>query len=150
MIRIARLFPAGSRRVSDGPVKTVAKLLAPALLALSTAAATPDEISGKYCGTALSGGELVEVETVFETGADGLLSGTYAFADNGATTDGALREYKKQSDDTRTLVWIDKYGTGLLTIHFDKSRSSFDGLWGVSVHAPTYRWDGRRCETPIV
>lgn len=85
-----------------------------------------------------------------ETGADGLLSGSYAFADNGETTDGTLREYTKQSDDTRTLVWVDKYGTGLLTVQFDDSRSSFDGLWGVSVYAPTYRWDGRRCETPIV
>lgn len=127
-----------------------AKLFVSALLALSTVTAMPAEISGRYCGTAFSGGELVEVETILETGADGLLSGSYAFADNGGTTDGTLREYAKQSDDTRTLVWVDKYGTGLLTISLDESRSSFAGLWGVSVYAPTYRWDGRRCETPIV
>lgn len=131
-------------------IRVHAKLLVPALFALSTATAMPSEISGRYCGTALSGGELVEVETILEMGADGLLSGSYAFADNGETTDGTLREYTKQSDDTRTLVWVDKYGTGLLTVQFDDSRSSFAGLWGASVYAPAYRWDGRRCETPVV
>lgn len=129
--------------------RAIVRSFVAALLVLSSVVAKADEIGGKYCGTAFSGGELVEVETTFETGADGLLTGSYIFADKGETTPGTLREYAKQSDDVRTLVWIDRYGTGLLTIRFDDHRSSFAGQWGVSVYAPAYQWDGQRCETPV-
>ena len=42
----------------------------------------------------------------------------------GDSTPGTLREYLKQSDDARTLVWIDKYGTGQLVVHFDEVTST--------------------------
>jgi hypothetical protein len=104
-------------------------------------------IEGRYCGTAWSGGRLVEVVTTLTTEADGMLAGVYEFADNGQDTPGTLREYVREEDvDFRRLVWIDKYGTGWLTIRFDKSRNSFNGNWGVEFDPPTYRWDGQRCD----
>ena len=104
-----------------------------------------EDIAGKYCGTAWSGGELVEVVTTLSTGPNGLLVGSYEFADKGVTTPGTLREYLKQNEDKRTLVWVDKYGTGQLVVTFDQSRDSFSGGWNVYIDPPTYRWDGQRC-----
>src|SRR5215468_3977634 len=100
--------------------------------AIAPAVATED-IAGKYCGTAWSGGELVEVVTTLMTGPNGLLVGSYEFADQGKTTPGTLREYLKQDDDKRTLIWVDKYGTGQLVVTFDQNRGSFSGGWNVYV-----------------
>jgi hypothetical protein len=132
-------------------VRSFAGLLPTVLLAFSSlsSASAPNKIDGKYCGVAWSGGELVEVVTRFETRADGLLVGSYDFADFGETTSGTLREYLKQSDDKRTLIWVDKYGTGQLVIRFDENRSSFTGHWGVYIETPTFPWNGKRCEAPI-
>ena len=78
-----------------------------------------------------------------------MLVGSYEFADEGEVTSGELREYFKRSDDARTLIWIDKYGSGQLVIVFNDNRSSFTGNWGVYTDDPTSRWDGKRCVTPI-
>jgi len=112
--------------------------------AIAPAVAT-DDIAGKYCGTAWSGGELVEVVTTLSTGANGLLVGSYEFADRGEVTPGTLREYLKQDEDERTMVWVDKYGTGQLVVTFDQSRDSFSGGWNVDIDPPAHRWDGQRC-----
>jgi hypothetical protein len=112
--------------------------------AIAAAAAT-EEVAGKYCGTAWSGGELVEVVTMLSTGPNGLLVGSYEFADRGETTPGTLREYSKQDEDKRTLIWVDKYGTGQLVVTFDQSRDSFSGGWNIDIEPPAFRWDGQRC-----
>ena len=122
-----------------------------AALLVSTATARADTIvEGLYCGIAMSGGEHVEVRTRFTTLADGLLEGTYDFADQGKTTSGKLREYAKTSDRERTLIWVDRYGTGQLKITFDQTGGSFDGMWGIKTTAPAFRWDGKRCSIETV
>lgn len=128
-------------------------LLAAALLAASAFGAqstlSSSNIGGLYCGTALSGGRLVEVRTMLIE-RNGLLAGTYDFADRGETSSGELQESMAQSGRTRTLVWRDKYGAGLVTFDFDDTGASFTGRWGVSLEVPTLPWDGKRCETPSV
>lgn len=119
------------------------------LMAGAPAAAQP-VIDGLYCGSAISGGELVEVRTRFTMRGDGLLEGVYDFADEGETTSGTLNEFTKASDLARTLVWTDKYGTGSLRITFDETGLSFDGLWGAGLGAPVFRWDGKRCSPEMV
>ena len=123
------------------PLLAAAISLVPAL-----SVSEPREIAGRYCGTAWSGGRLVEVVTSLSTGPDGLIAGSYEFADKGENTPGTLREFLKDNDDKRTLVWVDKYGTGQLTATFDRSRESFRGLWGDYAEAPTHRWDGLLCD----
>jgi hypothetical protein len=128
-------------------MRTLATLLALSVLDPAvTSPAVPQAIAGKYCGTAWSGGELVEVVTTLSTGLNGLLIGSYEFADNGQATPGTLREYLKQDEDKRTLIWVDKYGTGQLVVTFDHSRDSFSGGWNVDIEPPAYRWDGQRCD----
>ena len=128
-------------------MRTFAALVTLSALYRATAPAdAAEDIAGKYCGTAWSGGELVEVVTTLSTGPNGLLVGSYEFADKGETTPGTLREYLKQDEDKRTLIWVDKYGTGQLVVTFDHSRASFSGGWNVYVEPPAYRWDGQRCD----
>lgn len=129
-----------------------AKLFVPALIALLSlsAASAGDVISGKYCGTLLAAGQPTEVRTRFEMQAGGLLTGWYAFADKGDMTTGTLRENTKRSDDTHVLTWTDKYGTGQLVVTFDDKGLSFTGKWGTGSDAPTYLWNGKRCEASPV
>ena len=127
-------------------MRTLATLLTLSTLFPAIALAdAAEDVAGKYCGTAWSGGELVEVVTTLSTGPSGLLVGSYEFADKGETTPGTLHEYSKQDENKRTLIWVDKYGTGQLVVTFDQSHDSFSGGWNVDIEPPAYRWDGQRC-----
>lgn len=130
-------------------IGTAARCVLVSMLSLPALARSPAVIEGRYCGTAWSGGKLVEVVTTLTTQANGLLAGSYEFADGGENTPGTLRQYLGQDGDTRTMIWIDKYGTGQLIARFDESRNSFAGHWGVHVDTPSYRWDGRRCTDEV-
>ncbi len=136
-------------------IAAIALVTGLALALLVPAYASPaSRIGGKYCGTALSGGKLVEVHTTLTMQPDGLLTGTYVFADDqaddGDSTPGDIAESMVQSDLTRTLVWRDKYGTGLATFHFDETGTTFTGFWGVGLNTPGFQWDGKRCDGPSV
>jgi len=115
------------------------------LLMLPQSGLASRPIGGDYCGEAISGGEWVDVVTTLTTESNGLLTGTYRFDDRGEISPGTLREDEKQSEDTRTLVWVDKYGTGKLTMRFTPSRSSFDGEWGANDETPIFGWNGASC-----
>lgn len=126
----------------------VAALLAMTAPALPTTSQKP--LDGLYCGTAWSGGRLVEVRTKLRTEGNGLLSGTYDFADFDETTSGTLAEREKTSETTRTLTWVDIYGTGPVVMVFDEAGRSFTGLWNADSAKPAYQWDGERCEDATV
>jgi hypothetical protein len=93
---------------------------------------------------------MVEVRTRLNAGPDGLLSGTYDFADNGLTTSGTLSESTKTSETIRSLTWIDVYGIGPVVMVFDAAGQSFAGKWNSVPFAPAFRWDGERCDDEIV
>ena len=132
-------------------MQSMRALLAAAAMTLipAVSASAPRDIAGRFCGTAWSGGKLVEVVTTLTTGADGLIAGSYEFADKGESTPGTMREYLKEGDDKRTLIWADKYGTGPLIVTFDDSRASFTGMWGDYTEPPSHQWDGRLCKTVV-
>ena len=115
------------------------------VLALSQVALASAPIHGDYCGKAVSGGEWVDVVTSLKTSTDGLLTGSYKFEDNGEIVPGTLREETKRSGETRTLVWVDKYGTGKLTMRFAPHHSSFEGEWGLADQIPIFGWNGEHC-----
>jgi len=105
--------------------------------------------AGHYCGKLLSSDRLVDVETSLQADAEGHLSGTYRFNDDGNTTVGTLSEIGTKPGKIRTLRWFDKYGMGSLTIRFDAGYHRFEGLWGPQDTAPSYTWNGGRCNAPI-
>jgi hypothetical protein len=91
----------------------------------------------------------VDVVTRLTTRRDtGLLAGSYEFSDEGQTTRGTLMQYQ-QGDDTRPLIWTDKYGTGQLVIRFDQSRNAFSGKWGSGSGTALHQWDGTRCDGDV-
>ncbi|MFS8045751.1 hypothetical protein [Rhizobium sp. BR 314] len=105
--------------------------------------------AGHYCGKLLSSDRLVDVETSLQADAEGHLSGTYRFNDDGNTTVGTLSEIGTKPGKIRTLRWFDKYGMGSLTIRFDAGYHRFEGLWGPQDTAPSYTWNGGSCNAPI-
>ena len=127
-----------------------AALFATAITTPAHAMLDAERIAGLYCGTAISGGHLVEVRTRLTVGGDGLLQGTYDFADEGETTSGTLQESARTTENTRALTWFDKYGTGPVTMVFDETGMSFDGLWNTAPFEPALQWDGERCEDETV
>lgn len=98
--------------------------------------------AGRYCGKLWSAGVLVKAITVLHLRADGRLDGTYTFDDLGATTGGTLLERPGGAGATRSFDWSDVYGTGTLTVTFDKTGSSFSGKWGALDEEPDAIWDG--------
>ena len=120
------------------------------LLAAGVAHSSEPKIGGVYCGEAESGGEMVEVRTRLDVAPSGLISGSYLFADKGETTPGDIAQYVAGVGPTRTLVWRDRYGSGLARFTFDAEGDSFVGAWGVDLEEPTRPWNGRRCDMPLV
>lgn len=104
---------------------------------------------GHYCGKLLSSGKLVDVETTLQVDAQGHISGTYRFDDEGKITVGSLSEVGTAGGAERVLRWFDRYGMGPLTIRFTSDYQRFEGLWAPQDAAPGYTWNGGRCGTPI-
>jgi hypothetical protein len=119
------------------------------LACASIAAAKSGSPEGRYCGTLASSGEVVDASIEFTLTPDGRLKGTYEFDDLGTVTKGTLYERTSGAGPTHTLEWLDKYGTGTLTITFDESMDSFSGKWGQEGEAPDQPWDGKRCDKQV-
>jgi hypothetical protein len=102
--------------------------------------------SGRFCGQAISGGEIVPVETRLDLQPDGKLAGTYQFRDRGEWIEGTLSEVSPTLSLTKTLVWADRFGVGWLTLTFDRDFGSFDGRWGVEIGATGLPWNGSLCD----
>ena len=119
--------------------------------AITTGAATTAQAgspAGKYCGELQSSGVMSEVETSFQlNGASSAITGYYVFAEQGRPVEGMLAEGEDDGDSndlTRSFIWRDKYGYGMLTVTFTPDFSEFAGQWSLdgSEGAP---WNGRRC-----
>lgn len=105
--------------------------------------------SGRFCGEMISSGDYRDVETDLNVARDGHLSGTYELDEPDGRVEGNLVEKDLGSGTSRTLVWTDKYGTGLLYLDFSSDFNGFNGSWGGSVNgkfdAPSHSWNGARC-----
>jgi hypothetical protein len=114
--------------------------------AASSMAASP---AGRFCGELISSGNYRDVETILNITKDGQIFGKYEFQESNGAVQGTLTEKGTGTGTSRTLIWHDKYGTGLLDLHFSNDFRSFQGLWGDAVQerheAPSHSWDGSRC-----
>ncbi|RCW85357.1 hypothetical protein C7476_103199 [Phyllobacterium bourgognense] len=113
---------------------------------MTSMAASP---SGRFCGEMISSGDYRDVETILNVARDGHLSGTYVFDEPDGRVEGNLVEKELGSGTSRTLVWTDKYGTGLLSLDFSSDFNGFNGSWGGSLNgkfdATSHPWNGARC-----
>ncbi|QND52612.1 hypothetical protein HB779_12370 [Phyllobacterium sp. 628] len=105
--------------------------------------------AGRFCGEVISNGDYQDIETILNVGRDGHVFGTYQIDAADGLVMGTLTENEIETGPERTMIWTDKYGSGLLTVHFAQDFLSFNGRWGHSTggahDAPSHSWNGSRC-----
>lgn len=126
-------------------------LVALAFCGLGTASSMTASPAGRFCGEMISSGDYQDVETLLNVDRDGRISGTYELDEPNGRVDGTLAEKDPGAGTSRMLVWTDKYGTGLLELHFSDDYKGFKARWGGSSNgrfdAPSHSWNGSRCTT---
>ena len=90
------------------------------LYGLGTTTSMAASPAGRFCGEMISSGDYRDVETNLNVARDGHLSGTYELDEPDGRVEGNLTEKDLGSGTSRTLVWTDKYGTGLLYLDFSE------------------------------
>ncbi|ATU92084.1 hypothetical protein [Phyllobacterium zundukense] len=104
--------------------------------------------AGRFCGEMISSGDYQDVETLLNVDRDGRIAGRYELDEPDGRVEGTLTE-KDSAGTSRTLVWTDKYGTGLLELKFSDDYKGFKGRWGGSnngrFEAPSHSWNGSIC-----
>ena len=115
------------------------------------AAQAADDLTGVYRGT-LSIGLDVPATTIIVQSADGAVSGTYVYQDNGRPMAGDLTDCTMQ-DLRLNCIWRDPYGAGDFVAFFHEDLGSFDGGWfedisrsGRTTLDGSHFWDGFRTE----
>ncbi|MBA8876413.1 hypothetical protein [Phyllobacterium myrsinacearum] len=112
----------------------------------SSPAASP---AGRYCGEVISNGDYQDITTILNVDRDGRISGTYQIEAPDGLVMGTLVEKNLTAETVRTMVWTDKYGSGLLTLHFSNDYRSFNGRWGRTEggrdDTPSHSWNGAPC-----
>ena len=105
--------------------------------------------AGRYCGEMISSGDYRDVETVLNVDRSGRIDGRYLAGDPAGRLEGTLTEQGNGDGTHRTLIWTDKYGTGLLNLHFSDDFTAFKGSWGASSNgrfeAVSHAWNGAHC-----
>lgn len=119
-------------------------LLSLLLPAFAASADTLDLYAGRYLGCAVSGGELVPIETTLVATVDGL-AGKYVFIEStGRRVAGAITPTDRQSADTVAVIWSDVYGEGPAVFTFADDGSRFDGYWMSGGGTDRFSWNGVR------
>ncbi|EJM98691.1 hypothetical protein [Phyllobacterium sp. YR531] len=120
-----------------------------ALLALSGHAVYAASPAGKFCGEVISYGDYQDIQTNLSVDRDGKIVGSYKIDGPAGRTDGNIVEKDKKSPTDRTLIWTDKDGTGLVSLHFSDDYQDFKAAWGGSNNGrfdpPIHSWSGTRC-----
>jgi hypothetical protein len=105
--------------------------------------------AGRFCGEMISSGDYQDVETLLNVDRDGRIAGSYELDEPDGRVEGTLTEKDPGAGTSRTLVWTDKYGTGLLDLEFSDDYRGFKGRWSGSNNgrfdAPSHSWNGTRC-----
>lgn len=105
--------------------------------------------AGRFCGEVISNGDYRDVITVLNVDRDGRVSGTYQIEAPDGLFIGTLTEKIVTPGTVHNLIWTDKYGSGLLAVHFSNDYRSFRARWGNQVDgkddAPSHSWNGEPC-----
>lgn len=91
-----------------------------------------ERVTGKYIGTVMDGGQIVEQVTEFRTGKDGRPVASYTVRHpDGTRYTGTFENAYLVGPRTLTFVWQDRHGQGVVMIEFTPDLASFDGNWGI-------------------
>ncbi|PSH63614.1 hypothetical protein CU103_15285 [Phyllobacterium sophorae] len=124
-------------------------LVALALFGFGTASSMAASPAGRFCGEVISSGDYQDVETMLNVDKDGRITGTYELDEPDGRVEGTVTEKEPGTGTSRTLVWTDKYGTGLLELDFSDDYKEFKARWGGSNNgrfdAASHTWNGTRC-----
>lgn len=105
------------------------------------------DAAGIYRGDAVSGGGVVPVTTELETTADGSLSGSYVFIENGRSYRGTLTHGRIAGPLSLVFIWHDDWGFGTLHITFTRHFGGFSGMWStLEDTGVAFPWTGLRVE----
>lgn len=105
---------------------------------------TLDDYAGRYIGCAVSGGELVPIETTLVATVDGL-AGKYVFIEStGRRIAGAITPADRQSAHPVAVTWSDVYGEGPAVFTFAEDGARFDGYWMSGGGTDRFSWNGVR------
>ncbi|MHC1549477.1 hypothetical protein [Phyllobacterium sp. K27] len=123
--------------------------VAATLLVLSGGVSYAASPAGKFCGEVISYGDYQDIQTNLNVDRDGRITGTYKIDGLAGRTDGNVIEKDRTSLTERTLIWTDKDGTGLVSLHFSSDYQGFKAAWGGSTNGrfdpPIHSWSGTRC-----
>jgi len=102
---------------------------------------------GTYTGTIFSG-DIVPVFTTFypkPLGDKKQIYGTFMYQERDYWVTGSLSDCQFNSDYQILCHWHDKYGSGVMKVHFDNQFESFDGNWGTYCGMESnFVWTGKR------
>jgi hypothetical protein len=98
---------------------------------------------GSWRGPVWNGTGPQTMDTTFQIGGDGALTGRYRIHDF-IPFDGTLTEFRQTGDCTADFVWQDRDGTGVVHIRFEPALGRFIGRWGTTEPLPGLEFDGYR------
>jgi hypothetical protein len=87
------------------------------------------DVLGAYQGPVLNGSGIERMVTEFGLDSAGQLTGHY-HVDDVPPFDGELTDFHEDAPYRASFIWHDRYGEGVVHIHFDPEHGRFLGLWG--------------------
>jgi hypothetical protein len=126
-----------------------ALLVALALLAVPISG-SPDwlqDVLGPYVGPVLNDGVRQTLATEFNLDEQGHLVGHYHVADD-PPFDGELSDFRNDGDHSGLFTWTDRYGHGVVHVHFLPAEGRFVGEWGNTVPIEGQIFCGHRLRAP--
>ena len=98
---------------------------------------------GSWRGPVWNGTGLQIMDTTFQLGGDGALTGRYHIHDF-VPFDGTLTELRQTGDCAADFIWHDHDGTGVVQIRFEPKLGRFLGRWGTTDPLPGLEFNGYR------
>ena len=115
-----------------------------------TGCSTLDTASGTYIGTVYSAGPVPVFTTFYPRPLDEQkqMYGTFMYSENDDWVTGSLSHCRSLPERRMVCHWHDKYGVGIMDVHFDENHQSFDGHWGTfcGTTRPDMIWNGKRVQ----
>jgi hypothetical protein len=124
-------------------------LVALALLTIPISAAADwlQDVLGPYVGPVLNDGVRQTMQTVFSLDDQGHLIGHYHVADD-PPFDGELTDFIDDGNHGGLFTWSDRYGEGVVQVHFLPAEGRFVGEWGTLAPVAGQVFCGHRFKAP--
>jgi hypothetical protein len=121
------------------------------MLLASPASAASDWVSdvlGPYVGPVFNDGALETMQTEFTLDPSGNLIGHYHVEDT-PPFDGELSNFHDEGDHTALFTWTDRYGQGVVRVHFLPDEGRFVGDWGNTAPVTGQIFHGHRFHSQV-